>query len=178
MLEIEVKILGIDMENLEKKIISLGGVKTFQGTLIGNQYDFCEDHPNNLHKQEMSLRLRKEGVKKVEVTFKKFHKAEGVKHAEETPVGVDDFQAMHSVFESLGLQVKRSMTKERVSYSLPKYHVHLDIDTLPGCPPYLEVEGQSSEDIRTAVKALGYTMAETNTWNQFQVLEFYKKIAQ
>ena len=67
MKEIEVKILDIDRKEVEKKLVSLGARKIFDGILEARYYDFQDYH---LKKSGVSLRLRKEN-KRVVLTLKK-----------------------------------------------------------------------------------------------------------
>jgi len=56
MLEKEIKILDVDVSELEKKLEAIGAKKTFDGFIHDVYYDFPHDEENS-HKMEDNKRL-------------------------------------------------------------------------------------------------------------------------
>ncbi|MEK7113606.1 MAG: CYTH domain-containing protein, partial [Patescibacteria group bacterium] len=99
---------------------------------------------------------------KVEVTWKPKSEMLGVarKH-KEINVIVDSHQAMADLFEEIGLYSYAHQEKKRVSWKLDG--VAFDLDTYPGMKSYLEIEADSEESIKDAIKKLG--LEKNETWN-------------
>ena len=66
---------------------------------------------------------------------------------------------------------KSYQEKKRISYVLNNHEI--DIDTWPGIPTYMEIEGESEEDINGILNLLGYSMKDTISCT---VDEVYKKM--
>jgi len=170
MQENEVKILGINKEEVIKKLEELGAIKKFDGQVAASIFDTPD---NRLYNKKDLLRLRKVGDK-IELVYK-----EGVKHSEvmscnEHEIIVDDFDSAVRILRSLGFdQTGETYSKERISYVFND--IHFEIDTHPGIPAFLEVEGKTKEDVEVGVKLLGYEMKDTKAWNGEQVKKYYEE---
>ena len=77
----------------------------------------------------------------------------------ETEIEVHSLQEAKALLEALGYAHKCYQEKERTTYLLDGYE--LDIDTWPGIPTYVEIEGESEEDLSKILNKLGYTMQDT-----------------
>ena len=73
----------------------------------------------------------------------------------ETEIEVPSIKEANNLLEALGYAYKSYQEKERVTYVLDDYE--LDIDTWPGIPTYVEVEGKSEKDLNNILKKLGIT---------------------
>jgi adenylate cyclase class 2 len=174
MKEVEVKIIGIDREQVEAKLRSLGATETFDGDEETLFFDF----PGSpIARAKDLLRLRKIGDKTV-LTFKKFVNSEAAKIREEYEVSVSGFEPMRLILESLGLSPTQRMEKHRTSYAL-KSGVTVDIDRYTGqfshIPDLLEIEGQDITIIRSHAKLLGFQPEECKSWTTFDLIDHYSE---
>lgn len=76
----------------------------------------------------------------------------------ETEIEVSNISEANNLLESLGFAYKSYQEKERITYILDEYE--LDIDTWPGIPTYVEVEGKSESDLENILNKLGYSMKD------------------
>jgi adenylate cyclase class 2 len=171
MKEIEVKILEINPEIVERKILSLGGKKTGSGLMNEKFYDF----PDGKLKSDYSILRLRTREKKTTLTFK--HATKKMRDSflavrEELEVGVSNERNTSKIISSLGLVLVKEREKRRTSFVLGK--TSIEIDTYPGVPPYLEVEGNKNT-IPNTVKKLGYTMKDTTNITSTKVLKKYGK---
>ena len=77
----------------------------------------------------------------------------------ETEIEVHSLQEAKALLEALGYAHKCYQEKERTTYILDGYE--LDIDTWPGIPTYVEIEGESEEDLSKILNKMGYTIQDT-----------------
>jgi adenylate cyclase, class 2 len=170
MKEIEVKILEINVTDIQRRLTDLGAQKVFEGEIEWLQYDFPD---KRLFQNETFIRLRKKGDQS-ELTFKKLLNKDQAKVSEETEVVVSDFSAMQRILEALGLNIRRGypLKKTRISYILDG--THFEIDTLPGIPSYLEIEGASKEKIQEYVQALGFIADDAKPWGTREIFAHYR----
>ena len=89
----------------------------------------------------------------------------------ETEMEVEGIKEANSVLEALGFVHKSYQEKERITYILGDYE--LDIDTWPGIPTYVEVEGKSKEDLENILNTLGYKMSDTVSCTADEIYEKY-----
>lgn len=61
MLEIEVKILEINHEEVQNKLLSLGAEKIFEGFIHDVYYDFPDEVENKMEANGRMFRLRRKG---------------------------------------------------------------------------------------------------------------------
>jgi len=168
MKEIEIKILNIDVSDVIARLAELGAEKTYEGNVKVVYFDY----PNHeLRDDQKRLRLRDFG-NRVELTFKKKISNKKTKIADEFEVNVSDFEEAHNICKGLGLQQCREYTKKRISYSLPG--VTFELDTLNGCPTFLEIEADTQENVFSWVEKLGFKKEEALPLSGTEVLAMYK----
>lgn len=168
MQEIEVKILEIDVDDVIHKLEALGMKKTFEGEVEVVFYDY----PNELLRNSgRSLRLRNFG-ERAELTFKNKISQDKVKIVEEYQTNVSNFQEMKTIFEQIDLQIRRSYSKNRISYAGDG--VFFEIDTINGCPPLMEIEAKSAEEVFKWAKRLGFSEDQAKPWSGTEVVAYYK----
>lgn len=156
--EIETKILGINEAEVKNKIISLGGLKIQETKLVVDWY-----RPKGVKEGEdpWYLRIRSNSEGKNEVTWKAKSAILGtVRKHKEINFFVNAPEKMAELFEELGLEKYAHQEKYRLSFDLEDWH--FDLDKYPKMPAYLEIEGQSEEHIKKAIKLLG--LSEHKTW--------------
>jgi adenylate cyclase class 2 len=144
-IEYEVRVLEIDAEEMKKKLKEVGAnlvEDVFQKRYV---YDFKPKEPNKW------IRLRTNGttttltIKNVESS-----KIDGTKELE---VVVDDFDAANEILAELGYAPRGIQENKRIKYNLNG--VEVDIDTWPGIPTYLEIEGTSEKEVFDTLDLLG-----------------------
>lgn len=171
MLETEVKILGIDREKIEDRLISLGARKVFDDEIHAIYYDSA-DHA--LRKKKDTLRLRREGPIAV-LTFKRHIHDDRAKVREEKEVQVSDFGEMISILSSLGYSSWLEMRKHRTTYELNG--VHFELDRYHGeygyIPEFLEIEGSDIEVIHHYAGLLGYRGEDCKPWDALTLAAYY-----
>lgn len=176
--ELELKILDINPLIVEDRIIALGGEKvldtftytTFFDTTFNINNEFL--NPNfiellieinrltekklSLRSQNIFLRIRKQGSRH-ELTLKySSGTSSSVKSSIELSFHLDELQ-WSRIEEDLihsGFMVIARHEKKRVSYDCKTLDLHLDIDTLPQIPSYIEIEGGSESSIFNALEYL------------------------
>ena len=77
----------------------------------------------------------------------------------ETELEVSNMTEANNLLEALGFYHRNDEEKERISYNL--FDHTIDIDTWPGIPTYVEVEGDSQEDLSQFLSKLGYSLSDT-----------------
>ncbi len=147
--EIECRFLEIDKEALIKKLRELGakdlGEVMLEETII-------YDRELKWRDEQRFLKLRK-AKDKITLTYKeqKEHTIDGTYEIE---FGIDDFKKAELLFEKIGLQPFRHQQKLRHTFQLGE--VTFDIDTWPRMPAYVELEGDSEDDLKKAAQVVGY----------------------
>jgi len=171
MQEIEVKILEINRKKVEQTLIGLGAEKVFDGEIQTFFFDFKD---GRIVEAKDVLRLRKE-QDKIELTYKKVHITQTAKKAEETTVEVSNLETMKKILENLGLSVRESMEKNRVSYKLD--HVRFDIDRYFGSydfiPEFMEIEAESTASIYKYAELLGFKKEDCLPWSTVELIQHY-----
>ncbi len=170
--ETEVKILGVNREQIEGKLVSFGASKIFEGDMITLFLDFQGKISSAI---DGVLRLRKT-QDTVELTYKKVQANKTIKIAQEYTVQVSDLEATLKILEAIGLCVKQRMEKHRVSYKLSD--ARFDFDCYSGSygfiPEFLEIEG-SVDAIQKYATMLGFTAKDCLPWDTENLVKYYAK---
>ena len=118
---------------------------------------FLERFHNNSKKW---IRLRKTN-KKTTITVKHIlaDNDTNIQQMMETEMEVPSIKEANDFLRALGYSHKCYQEKKRISYILNNHTI--DIDTWPGLPTYMEVEGENEEDINSILNLLGYSMKDT-----------------
>jgi adenylate cyclase, class 2 len=171
MTEIEVKILEIDRESVEKKLITLGATKTFDDEIHAIYYDLRD---NSLKNTGKALRLRKEGKRTI-LALKQHVENASAKERAEHEVEVCRFEDMRTVLESLGYAPWLDMQKHRTSYEFDGAHVELDHyhGQYDYIPEFLEIEGRDIETIGRCAEALGFSRDDCRPWDVAELIGYY-----
>lgn len=150
-LEIEAVFLNIDKEKIRTKLQSRGAkLITPERKMVRTVFHLSPD-PGNCF-----ARVRDEGDKIV-VTYKEFHdsSATGVK---EINLVVDNYNNAVEIMRALGLHEKSYEESMRETWELDGAEVC--IDTWPWLPTYVEVEGNSVENMTSVSQELGFDMKD------------------
>jgi adenylate cyclase class 2 len=173
MKEIEVKILEVDRDALEARLVILGAEKIFDGPMHGFIFD---DEERSIKKSGKLIRLRKEGDKVI-LALKIKNDSKRAKSAEELEVEVDDFDTMKVIIENMGLNVIHDLKKHRVEYEVDD--VRFAFDKYEGdyshIPEFLEIEAEDEDILFRYVKLLGFSESDCKAWSGWDVFEHYKK---
>ena len=171
MKELEVKILEINLKQIQEKLGQMGANKIFDGEIRTVFFDF-ED--GRIIKAKNVLRLRKESDK-TDLTYKKVKVDKAAKSAEEFTVEVSNLEDAEKILGNLGLQVIDDMQKRRVSYKLG--NVRFDMDCYLGrygfVPELLEIEAENIEEIHKYAGLLGYKPKDCLPWSTTELIEHY-----
>jgi len=106
------------------------------------------------------LRLRDQG-ERCFLTYKQTAStARAIDSILEAEVQVGDFEATRVLLEAIGFTAVRFQENYREEWQLDG--VTFDIDTWPGLPTYLEIEGPDETAVRQAATALGLNFADAS----------------
>ena len=158
--EIETKVLDIDKEEITKKVISVGGKKTGETRLNVNWYRLRGTKEGD---EQWFLRIRSNSEGKHEATWKAKSEILGIarKH-KEINLNVEEPEKLGLIFEEIGLEKYAHQEKDRTSLTLK--NCLLEIDEYPGMPAFLEIEGDSEENIKEIMKLLN--LEKNKTWEK------------
>lgn len=156
--ELEVKILGLDVDMLEEKIIKLGGVLLADEYQVNTLID-SYDKPIKTY-LDAYLRIREtkdflSGHERVVLTLKENIKSQGIRENEEFNVGLEDKETLFTILKKLGFDNIRTGYKHRKSYKLLSSRIDIDTwdkDTYP--KPYIEVEVKDKKDLENLLSLL------------------------
>jgi len=160
--EFEVKILEIDIREVERRLTKIGAEKIKEREMRRYVY--------NISPQDKSswIRLRDNG-EKTTLTIKKIEDST-ITGTKETEVEVGDFEKTNLILNGLGFFAKAYQENKRISYKFED--VEIEIDSWPKIPTYIEVEGRSEREVEKVVRLLGFEMKDTTS---IGVSEVYKK---
>ncbi len=164
--EIEVRILEINPDQIQKKLKEIGAKKIADRNMRRYVYDLSKDQNGNC---ERWIRLRDNGTSTT-IAIKNISN-DGIDGTQEVETAVDNFEKMHEILELSGLKANAYQENKRISYKLND--IEIEIDFWPLIPPYLEIEADSKEKIEKTLKLLGYTLKNTTT---MAVKPIYEKI--
>lgn len=146
--EIEARFLEIDPTAIKNRLNELGAKDIEEGIL--DEVIFYDNELKWKDSGKKFVRLRKnKGA--VFLTYK-YVETESVDGTEEIEVGVSDMDNVAKILESIGLVAYRHQQKKRHSFRLD--NVMIEIDTWPRIPTYVELEGDTEEQIRDVAEKL------------------------
>ena len=134
---------------LQAKLVELGAVMKFKSPIR----EVAFTHPVlRIREKGILLRLRTV-ADRIELTLKKRNMEKKILARDEAEIDVSNFRETIEILGALGFIVCRDREKRRVEWEWRGFKI--EIDTYPGCPPYVEIEGSSYRAILRAIKALG-----------------------
>ena len=159
-IEYEAKVLDIDPEAVTARILAAGGEQVPETKLMRRHvYDIV---PGDMSKW---IRLRDTGT---ETTLcVKEIRDDGLDGTLEVETAVGDFAAANELLGMLGLKPKSCQENRRTSFAIGT--VQFELDEWPWIPPYLEIEGQSKDDVLRVAKLLGYAEEQLTGENTIKV---------
>lgn len=162
-IEHEAKILDVDADALEKRILAEGGQKHGEALQRRYVYDIT---PGDASKW---IRLRDTG-REITLTVKEISH-DGIDGTQEAEVTVDDFEGTNAILAKLGYQPKAYQENKRVSFTLDG--AEIEVDTWPLIPTYAEIEAASKEEVIAVATRLGYAEDQLTGENTTKVYARY-----
>ncbi len=167
--EIEVRFLNISPKSIIKKLQKLNAKDEGQYKIL--ETIFYDKQKTWLEKGKF-VRLRK-ARNKIFLSYK-HHQKHTATGTYEIEFEVSSFNKAKLFLESLGLVAFRQQEKKRHTFRLGS--IALDIDTWPKIPTYLEIEGNSEEDLKHTAQKLGLEYKKAIFENARIVIEKYYKV--
>lgn len=109
-----------------------------------------------------------------EITLKTDIKRGKVRTSKEYETGVLPYSECREILDRFGMRALRTHDKSRTEYLLPG-HLSVSLDTIAGVPTYIEIEGETNDDIARVAKELGYRMKDASLLSTRELREKYKK---
>jgi adenylate cyclase class 2 len=156
--EVETKILGVDAESIAAKLAALGAEK-----ILDTKYsvDWFRTKNSKEGDDDWYLRIRTTSDGKSELTWKGQSTVLGASRThKEINIQLDDPEKIKDLLSEIGLEKYAHQDKNRISWALKDWR--FDLDTYPGMPPYLEIEGKDEEHIQEAITLLGLQSNKKN----------------
>ena len=135
--EFEIRVLEIDKEKMINKLEELGAIKKGEYHQKRYVYDLKPAVEGKW------IRLRTNG-KSTTLTYKDIvsNTIDGTKEVE---FEVEDFNKANEFLERIGFNYRSYQENDRIQYNLDG--AEIDIDSWPMIPTYMEIEGQSEEQV-------------------------------
>lgn len=147
--EIEVKFLDVNHDELRAKLRELGAVCE-QPMRDMRRAIFAT--PEMDEQRNAYIRVRDEGDK-VTVTYKHFADL-SITGASELETIVGDFDTMVGIMRATGMRQRAYQESRRETWHLGDTEVVLD--EWPWLKPYIEIEGETEEGVRSTAELLGF----------------------
>lgn len=167
MKEREIKVLNIDKEEIEKKLINIGAKLIKDENQINYRFDTEDGFLKKTYNGYLRIRLTKNllnGETKNTLTFKRSLKRNTLRVNEETETEISDWENTAKILELLGYKQKRPGYKHRRSYTYENIIFEIDTwDENTYSKPYLEIEMSSEEDLERAIKLLDLDRSQVTT---------------
>ena len=144
-IEYEVRVLEINVEKIKNKLNELNAILVEDVIQKRYVYDFKPVEPNKW------IRLRTNGTKTT-LTIKNVESS-NIDGTKEIEIVVNDFETTNKLLNELGYHPRGIQENKRIRYDLNG--VEIDIDTWPGIPTYLEIEGSNEKEVYDTLELLG-----------------------
>lgn len=167
MKELEVKILNIDLEEMENKLINVGAKLISKEVQVNTLIDSKENYIQNDLDSYLRIRETKSLLTNdiiFTLTMKKNLNREGIRENLEINTDISDKSAMIEILKSLGYFVFEEGFKERTSYILANVRFDLDKwddETYPY--PYMEIEVNDEDELEKMVVLLDISKENIST---------------
>ncbi|MEA5096281.1 hypothetical protein SDC9_74011 [bioreactor metagenome] len=167
MREKEVKVLNIDKDEIEKKLIEIGALLVKDEDQVNYRFDTDDSILKKRHNGYLRIRITKNnlnGKVKSVMTFKKSINRDSLRVNEETETEVSDWESTAKILEILGYKQKRPGYKHRRSYFFEEIYFEIDTwDEATYSKPYLEIEISNDEDLEKAIALLNLDRSQVTT---------------
>jgi adenylate cyclase class 2 len=167
MREKEVKVLNIDKEAIEKKLVDMGAVLVKDENQINYRFDTNDYFLKKNYNGYLRIRIIKNnlsGETKSTMTFKRSIKRDSLRVNEEINTDISDWESAAKIIELLGYEQKRPGYKHRRSYMYENILFEIDTwDEQTYTKPYLEIEVTSDEELEKAIAMLNLDRNQITT---------------
>lgn len=143
--EIEAKYLDIDKAKIRRKLKSAGA--QLLHAEVKMRRTIFDTGPNTY------ARVRDEGDKIV-LTYKNYIDDNSILGCKEINLTVNDYDGAVKFLKACGLEMKANQETLRETWVLD--NVEITIDTWPWIPTYIEIEGNSEEEVWAVADKLGF----------------------
>lgn len=150
--EVEAKFLGVDFNEMRRKLGELGGVCEQPMRLMRRVII----EPDFLERRDAFIRVRDEGDR-VTLTFKEFVD-NSLSGAREREVVVSDFDETVEILKSGGLEHRSYQESRRETWRLGE--VEIVLDQWPWINDYIEIEAPSEELVKQMADRLGLVWSD------------------
>ena len=161
--EIEVKVLNIDVDEIEEKLISLGAEKVVHEFQTNYTFTPKDDEFSNGYLRIRETKLLDDS-KTIELTFKEIENNDEFRVNKEYTVNIDSVSMMTKILNHLGIVLEYKGEMERKSYSYKEQRFDIDIwdkNTYPD--PYMEIEFTNKNKIDEVLDDLGLDKENVTT---------------
>ena len=167
MKEKEVKVLNIDKEEIERKLINIGANLIKDENQINYRFDTDDGFLKKTYNGYLRIRITKNlinGEVKNTLTFKRALKRNTLRINEETETEISDWKSTAKILDFLGYKQKRPGYKHRRSYKYDDIIFEIDTwDEDTYSKPYLEIEMNSEADLEKAILLLDLDRSQVTT---------------
>ncbi|MGM0396214.1 MAG: class IV adenylate cyclase [Bacillota bacterium] len=177
MKELEVKILNVDIELMQKKIMEKGGILTNRekqiNTLIDSSLRPIKSYMDAYLRIRENHELMKD-EKTTTFTLKKNVVNKNLRENEEYNVMVDDGETLLHIMKNLGFDNVTVGYKDRTSYSFMGGRIDIDIwdkETYPY--PYMEIEVSEESQLQAILDELDIPWEKVS---RLSIVELQKKL--
>lgn len=177
-MEIEVKILDIDVKSLKSKLNSLNAKKVKNEMQYNYIYDFKDIRliNNGGYARIRETKDLDTDKTKVFMTVKKLLSKDTYKKMEEYESLIESKEIGEGIFKALGLINQDLIVKKRESYKIKNSLVEIDTNEKKFIAfPYIEIESPSEKELQDIVNLLGYEMKDTTTKSIYEIKKEYEK---
>lgn len=175
--ELEVKVLNIDLEEMENKIIELGGILIGKEHQINTIIDSSEKPIKSYIDAYLRIRETKDVLKQnkyTTLTLKKNIKNKSLRENIELDTDIEDKDMMLSILKELGFDKTVEGFKERTSYILGNARIELDRWDMGTYPyPYMEIEVDSEKTLEETIRILNIEKKNISTKS---IMELRKEV--
>lgn len=161
--EIEARLLECNVQNLIKKLETVGAVFVGDWLQLRYCYDFKPARENSW------IRLRTNGVETT-LTIKEIT-SNAIDGTKESEIVVSDFFVTDEILNKLGYEARSKQENRRIRYVLDG--VEIDIDFWPLIPAYVEFEGSAQNDIKRVCDKLGIEFNSLTTMDVSSIYGYY-----
>ena len=179
MIEVEVKARIDGFEEIEEKLESIGAVKS--------KTEFQEDiyfaSPIvDFAKTDEALRIRttkEDNTSKIFITYKGPKIDKKSKTRKEIEMGIEEAEKCSEIFEAIGFEKVRTVSKNRQYYTYENFEISLD--DIEGLDPYMEIEvaledGQDYSNAQDSIFELFEKLGITDGFERTSYLELLENL--
>ncbi len=152
MKEIELKFLGIEVPAVVQKLQAAGAKMMYESDSTAVYFADDKLGLSYTDTTKAFMRLRTLNGKTV-LTYKGALESGDYRVREEHEVEVSDFDMMLRLLTALGFTASHPIRKHRLHFSFGSFAY--EIDTLPGIPPFLEIEVPTEDSMPEACRLVG-----------------------